>query len=99
MDKAAKAWKEFNDKLDVQKKARSKQESNEGRTNGLLSKLSRAQIQALSGNHLRALLSNSDESPTKKPKNDVHTFVVILKATADKAMPRIPISVESNLTH
>jgi hypothetical protein len=99
MEKAAKARKDFNEKLSARKKAaRGKRDSNEGGT-GLLSKLSSAQIQALSADQLRSLISEGCESPTKKLKSDIHTFVVVLEATAAQAMPRIPISVESNLPH
>jgi hypothetical protein len=99
MDKAAKAGKDFNEKLSARKKARSKRENAEGGT-GLVSKLSGAQIQALSADQLRSLISDGNESPTKKPKSSIHTFsIIVLEATTDQAMPRIPISVESNLPH
>jgi hypothetical protein len=100
MEKATKARKEFNEKLSARKKARAKRESAEGSTGGLLSKLSSAQIQALSADQLRSIISEGGESPIKKPKSDIHTFsVIVLEATTDRALPRIPISVESNLPH
>jgi hypothetical protein len=61
--------------------------------------LSGAQIKALSMDQLKALISESNESPSKKPQSDIHTFVEVLEATTSQAMPRIPILVESNLPH
>jgi hypothetical protein len=100
MEKATKARKDFNEKLSARKKARSKRETTEGGTGGFLLKLSGAQIQALSADQLRTLISVGGESPSKKPKGDIHTFsVMVLEASTGSALPRIPISVEGNLPH
>jgi hypothetical protein len=100
MEKATKARKDFNEKLSARKKARAKRDTEGGTGGGFLSKLSGAQIQALSADQLRSLISDSNESPTKKPKSDIHTFsVMVLEASTGSAMPRIPITVESNLPH
>jgi hypothetical protein len=100
MEKATKARKEFNDKLSARKKAaKGKRDNTEGGTGNLLSKLSNTQIQALSADQLRSLISDDNASPSKRSKTDIHTFVVVLEATTLQAMPRIPISVESNLPH
>jgi hypothetical protein len=48
---------------------------------------------------LKVLLSDTTESASKKPRHDIHSFVVVLEAATAKAMPRIPITVESNLPH
>jgi hypothetical protein len=83
MDRAAKARKDFNDKLAAKKKAaRNKRDSSE--TTGLLCKLSDSQIQALTADQLMTLISTSNnESPIKKSRadtKDIHTFVVVFEA-------------------
>jgi hypothetical protein len=68
MEKAAKSCKEFNEQLSVRKKvARGKRKQPKGRNTGLLSKLNGSQIKALSADQLRSLISECDESPSKRP--------------------------------
>jgi hypothetical protein len=99
MEKAAKARKEFNEKLSASKKARGKRGQAEGGSPELWSKLSSTQIKALSADQLRSLVLGVIESPSKKARSDIHTFVVVLAAHSIREKPRIPISVESNLPH
>jgi hypothetical protein len=99
MEKAAKARKEFNEKVSARKKARGKREQAKGGSPGLLSKLSSTQFKALSADQLRSLVLGVNESPSKKPRSDIHTFVVVLEAHSIREKPRIPILVESNLPH
>jgi hypothetical protein len=90
---------QFNEKLSARKKARGKREQAEGGSPGLLSKLSSTQIKALSADQLRSLVLGVNKSPSKKPQSDIHTFVVVLQAHSVREKTRIPISVESNLSH
>jgi hypothetical protein len=79
MEKAAKACKEFNEKLSARKKAAwGKRDQTKGGNTGLLSKLSSTQIKALSADQLRSfLISESGGSPSKKPRGDIHTFPMV----------------------
>jgi hypothetical protein len=91
MEKAAKAGKEFNKKLSARKKARGKREQADGGGTGLLSKLSSTQIKALSSDQLRSLVLGANESPSKKPRNDIHAFSLLsLRLTALKKSLEFP---------
>jgi hypothetical protein len=80
MAKAAKARKEFYEKVSARKKARKKREQAEGGGAGLLSKLSSTQIKVLSADQFRLFVSGMDKSPSKKAHIDIHTFVLVLEA-------------------